>query len=353
MQAVASISPQVGVAPACRALDVPRAAFYRHGALRAGAPAPAPEATPPRRPGPPRSLSPLERQEALDMLNGERFADCAPIQAYFELLDESRYYCSPRTMYRILDENRQVRERRDQLRHPAYAAPELLAVQPNEVWSWDITKLRGPAKWTCYHLYVILDIFSRYVVGWMVATRESDQLARQLIEETCRKQSIDAHQLTIHADRGPSMRSKAVAELLADLQVAKTHSRPHTSNDNPYSESQFKTMKYRPEFPDRFGSIEDARAFCVTFFDWYNTQHRHSGIAWLTPNAMHHGQEKDALAVRQQALDSAYAIHPERFVKGPPQPPQPPTAAWINPPSATAQQPKVLPNYSKEVSQNH
>jgi transposase InsO family protein len=353
MQAVDSISPQVGVVAACRSLGVPRAALYRSRNAALCTMAHAPDASPCSHPSPPRTLSPSERQEVLDMLNSKRFADHAPIQAYFTLLDEGRYFCSPRTMYRILGENQEVRERRDQLRHPAYAKPELLAVRANEVWSWDITKLRGPAKWTCYHLYVILDIFSRYVVGWMVAARESDQLARRLIEETCRKQAIAPNQLTIHADRGSSMRSKTVAELLVDLQVTKTHSRPHTSNDNPYSESQFKTMKYRPEFPDRFGGIEDARAFCLTFFDWYNTHHRHSAIAWLTPDAMHHGQEKEALRVRQQALAAAHAIHPERFVKGQPQPPKPPQAVWINPPSATAEQPQMLPNYSEEVSQSH
>ena len=235
-------------------------------------------------------------------------------------------------MYRVLADHGEVRERRNQLRHPQYRKPELLATRPNEVWSWDITKLAGPAKWTYFYLYVVLDIFSRYVVGWMVAHRESAELARRLLDDTCEKQEIVSGQLTIHADRGSSMRSGSVAMLLGELGVTKTHSRPHVSNDNPFSEAQFKTLKYRPEFPPRFGSIEDSLAFCRPFFGWYNAEHRHSGIGLLTPEVVHYGRSEQVLATRQEALLAAYAAHPERFVKRAPRPEPLPLAVWINPP---------------------
>jgi putative transposase len=249
------------------------------------------------------------------------------------LLDEETYLCSERTMYRVLADQGEVRERRNQLRHPSYEKPELLATQPNQVWSWDITKLKGPRKWTYYYLYVILDIFSRYVPGWLIAVRESATLAKRLFSETVDKQRIEPGALTIHADRGPSMRSKLVAQLLADLSITKTHSRPYVSNDNPYSESQFKTLKYRPEFPGRFGSQEDARAFLGPFFNWYNDEHRHSGIGMLTPATVHYGKASDALAQRDRVLEQAYRDHPERFVRGQPTPQPLPGAAWINPPA--------------------
>jgi putative transposase len=268
----------------------------------------------------------------LDLLHEPRFVDLAPAQVYAGLLDDERYVCSERTMYRILEANQEVRERRDQRRHPNYAAPQLLATAPNQLWSWDITKLLGPAKWTYFYLYVILDVFSRYVVGWMVAHRESASLAEKLIRDTCARQGIVAGQLTIHADRGSSMTSKPVALLLADLGVIKSHSRPYVSDDNPFSESQFKTMKYRPQFPDRFGSMVDARAFCQAFFPWYNTEHRHSGIGLLTPSDVHHGLADQRIATRARVLACAYAAHPERFVGGLPQPPARPTEVWINPP---------------------
>jgi putative transposase len=237
-------------------------------------------------------------------------------------------------MYRLLEAGGQSRERRDQLTHPPYQKPELLATEANQLWSWDITKLRGPVKWTAYHLYVILDVFSRYVVGWMIAYRESAVLAKRLIEYTCLKQNIAPGQLTVHADRGSSMKSKPVALLLADLGVVKTHSRPHVSDDNPYSESQFRTLKYRPGFPDRFGSIEDARGFCQSFFQWYNHQHHHSGLGLMTPAMVHHGQAAHILAHRQVVLDAAFQAHPERFVRKPPRPPELPSQVWINrPPS--------------------
>jgi putative transposase len=225
-----------------------------------------------------------------------------------------------------------VRERRDQLTHPAYAKSELLAERPNELWSWDITKLLGPAKWTYFYLYAILDVFSRYCVGWTVQHRESGPVAEQLIAQAIEQQRITRDQLTVHADRGSSMTSKPVAFLLADLGVTKTHSRPYTSTDNPYSEAHFKTLKYRPEFPDHFDSIEHARAFCRQFFDWYNNQHRHSRIGLMTPTAVHHGRAQALHAERARVLEAAYVARPERFVKGAPQPPTLPSAAWINKP---------------------
>ena len=322
MTAVSQLAPTVGVAAACEVLGVPRASFYRQPVY---GPAPA-------RPTPPRALSQEERETVRDLLNSPRFVDGAPAAIQATLLDEGQYLCSTRTMYRILDQDGATRERRDQLTHPAYQKPELLATAPNQVWSWDITKLRGPVKWTYYYLYVILDVFSRYVVGWMIAPRESAELAKTLIEETCEKYSIPKDQLTIHADCGSSMRSKPVAFLLADLGITKTHSRPYTSNDNPYSESQFRTMKYRPDFPDRFGGPEDSHAFCHRFFPWYNDDHRHSGIGMLTPAMVHFGQAPAILEQRQTVLDAAYLAHPERFVRKPPSPLPLPEEVWINKP---------------------
>lgn len=327
MGAVKEHAPSLGVAPLCEALGVSRATTYRTW-HRERFPA---ECKP--RPKPTRALSEEERQVVLNVLHEERFQDQPPAQVVATLLDEERFLCSERTMYRILKDEGEVKERRNQLRHPAYIKPELLAERPNEVWSWDITKLKGPVKWTYFYLYVILDIFSRYTVGWMVATHESATLARQLITETCRKQEIIEEQLTLHADRGSSMRSKVVAMLLSDLGVTKTHSRPHVSNDNPFSESQFKTLKYRPEFPERFGSIQDARAYCVNFFQWYNVKHCHSALGWLTPQDVHYGRGPQLVQARQRVLDAAYVQHPERFVRKAPEAPQLPEAVWINPPA--------------------
>jgi putative transposase len=325
MAAADQLASTVGVAAACRALEVPRASVYRHRC--------APRASAPQRPTPARALSLPERHCVLDQLHAERFLDQSPREIFATLLDEGRYLCSIRTMYRLLDQHGELRERRDQLSHPAYQKPQLLATQPNQVWSWDITKLLGPAKWTFFSLYVILDIFSRYVVGWMVADRESRELARRLILETCRKQGVAPGQLSLHADRGSPMTAKPVAQLLADLGVTKTHSRPHTANDNPFSESQFKTLKYRPEFPDRFGCLEDASGFCRPFFTWYNTQHYHSALGLLTPDSVHYGRAPEVIAQRQQVLTAAYLAHPQRFVRHPPRPPQLPAAVWINPPA--------------------
>lgn len=284
------------------------------------------------RPKPARALSEEEKHEVREVLNSERFQDAAPRQVWAALLDEGRYLCSWRTMYRILEEHGEVRERRNQLRHPVYQKPELLATGPNELWSWDITKLKGPATWTYYYLYVILDVFSRYAVGWMVAEKESATLARELIETTCARQGVDQNQLVLHSDRGPSMTSKSVAMLLADLGVTKTHSRPYVSNDNPFSEAQFKTMKYRPDFPDRFGSMQDVRGWARAFFRWYHHEHHHTGLGLMTPAMVHYGVAEEAQARRGQVLRAAYASNPERFVRGVPSPPDLPEAVWINEP---------------------
>jgi putative transposase len=321
---------QVGTLPLCDALAIPRASFYRQQVKRVAVVVP--------RPRPEHALSETEQQTVLATLHARRFMDLAPPQIYAKLLEEGHYLCSIRTMYRLLADNNEVRERRAVASHPVYTQPEWLATRPNEVWSWDITKLRGPVKWTYYYLYVILDIFSRYVVGWMIAERESATLAQRLITESCGKQNIVEKQLTLHADRGSSMKSKGVAQLLSDLGVTKTHSRPHVSNDNPFSESQFKTMKYRPEYPQRFGSIQDARAFAVDFFRWYNEKHHHSGIAFYTPSDVHHGRVEQIRQERQAALDAAYQQHPNRFVNKPPEAALPPTAVWINPPKDNEKQ---------------
>jgi putative transposase len=330
MIACQDLRMDIGAAAACRALDIARPTFYRRLGVKI-------EEMPATRPAPPRALNALERQEVLDVLHTDRFVDKAPTEVYATLLDEGIYHCSVRTMYRVLGEAGENRERRDQARHPKYKAPELLATAPNQVWSWDITKLLGPVKWTYFYLYVILDIFSRYVVGWMIAPNESSALAKRLIAETCEKQNVLPGQLTIHADRGSSMKSKPVALLLADLGITKSHSRPHVSDDNPYSESQFKTLKYRPGFPARFGSIQDGRAFCQDFFPWYNCEHRHSGIGLLTPEMVHYGKSEDVISQRQNVLASAFDAHPERFVRGLPAPPPLPEAAWINKPKVESE----------------
>jgi putative transposase len=327
MAAVAELANDVGTSAACQALCMPRASYYRDVRKTSS---PTVSAS---RPSPARALRPAERDAVLARLHEERFQDRSPAAVYATLLDEGEYHCSIRTMYRLLDEHGEVRERRDQLTHPPYRKPELMATASNQLWSWDITKLLGPAKWTYFYLYVLLDVFSRYVTGWMIAYRESAELAKRLIEESCKKQHIPPGQLTLHADRGTSMSSKPVAFLLADLGVTKTHSRPHVSNDNPYSESQFRTLKYRPEFPDRFGCIQDSRAFCQGFFRWYNEEHRHSGLGLLTPAMVHYGQAENILRQRQEVLDVAYQLHPERFVRSAPKPPALPSEVWINRPA--------------------
>jgi putative transposase len=324
--AVEELTPVIGTRPACRALGVSVATVYRRRR-------PAPPRERKLRPAPERALSSEERDAVLAELRSERFVDCSPAQVWATLLDEGRYLCSERTMYRLLAEQAEVKERRDQLRHPSYVRPELLAERPNELWSWDITKLLGPQKGSYFYLYVILDVFSRYVVGWTVQERESAVVAEQLIAQALLQQGIGPGQLTIHADRGSAMISKPVAFLLADLGVTKTHSRPYTSTDNPYSEAQFKTLKYRPGFPERFASLLEARSFCRDFFPGYNPVHRHSGLALMTPESIHYGRAAAQVEKRAVILAAAHAARPERFVRGLPRPPQLPTAVWINRPA--------------------
>jgi putative transposase len=328
--AIEQLAPKIGVRDACEAVGVAQASWYRR---HRQSPVPARPAPVPHRDRPqPRALTPAEREAILTELHSDRFADLSPTEVWAVLLDEGRYLGSVSTFYRLLREASGTRERRRQAMHPATVKPELVATSANEVWSWDITKLRGPAKWSWFYLYVIIDIYSRYVVGWMVASRESGPLAEVLIKQSLAKQGIRRDQLTIHADRGSSMTSKPVAFLLADLGVTQSHSRPHVSDDNPFSEAQFKTLKYRPDFPDRFGSIEAARVHCVEFFRWYNEQHRHSGIGLHTPADLHHGLAEIVRDKRAGILDAAYAAHPERFVRKPPTPPKLPADAWINRP---------------------
>jgi putative transposase len=327
-EAITELEPLVGTRKACLATGRPQATHYRR---HRKSPAPL---RPPREPKPqPRALSAAERASVRAVLNSEQYVDKAPAAVYHELLDDGVYLASVSTMYRILRDHGEVRERRRQAVHPARVKPELVATEPNQVWSWDITKLHGPAKWTYYYLYVIIDIYSRYVVGWLIAERESAALAEQLLADSIAKHGIDAGQLTLHADNGSSMASKPVAFLLADLGVTKTHSRPHTSNDNPYSEAQFKTLKYRPDFPDQFGSIADARAFCQGFFTWYNTEHYHSGIGWHHPVDVHYAHAQSVRDARADVLTAAYQRNPERFIRKHPEPPALPTSAWINKPS--------------------
>ena len=326
--AAKSLASQVGVAPACRGLGVPRATFYRRHRSSPGRQQP--------RSTPARALCEGERERVLETLCSPRFVDRSPAEVVATLLDEGQYLCSERTMYRILAASEPVRERRNQLTHPSYTKPELVATGPNEAWSWDITRLLGPQRWTYFYLYVLLDIFSRYVVGWMVAERESSALASRLIEQTCLKQGIEPQTLTLHSDRGAPMTSKCTAQLLADLGVTRSLSRPQVSDDNPFSEAQFKTLKYHPGFPGRFDDIAATIVFCRSFFPWYNTEHRHAGIAMLTPHDVHYGRASQVLEKRERTLRLAGSRHPERFVNGTPKPQLLPQEVWINPPAAAA-----------------
>jgi putative transposase len=316
--------PLVGIAAACAALGVPRGSYYRERK---------PRSAPKPRPTPHRALTPAQRENVLGILDSDRFADKAPRQVYAELLDDGEYVCSVRTMYRVLAAADQVRERRHQRRHPAYVKPELVARAPNQVWSWDITKVPGPVRGVYYSLYVALDIFSRYVVGWTLARTENAALARAFLAEAFDRQRIQPGQLVCHADRGMPMTARSTSLLYADLGITQSHSRPHVSDDNPYSEAAFRHFLYRPEMPERFGSLEDARTFFATLFDWYNERHYHSGIALLTPADVHFGRAAAIITARQVVLDEAYAAHPERFVRHPPRHPTPPAVVWINPPA--------------------
>ncbi len=323
MNAAGGLASDVGVRAACQALGIPRESYYRRGR---------PKREPRPRPTPQRALDQEERQAVLDTLHSEPFVDKAPAEVFATLLDNKSYLCSTRTMYRILEANREVRERRNQRRHPTYHKPVLTATGPNQVWSWDITKLLGPAKGTHFCLYLMLDIFSRYVVGWMLANTENAALAERFIRETLEKHEVLPGKMTIHSDRGTPMTATSTAQLLATLGVTKSHSRPHVSNDNPFSEAHFKTLKYRPDFPDRFGSQQHAVSFLRDFIHWYNDEHCHSGVGLLTPASVHFGQAPKILAQRQEVLTAAYQTHPERFVRRPPRPPELPETVWINQP---------------------
>lgn len=326
MQGVLFLVPLVGVVAACAALCMSRSRYYR---------AQKPKAKPAPRPRPPRALSDDERANVLATLDSDEYMDKAPAQVFAALLELGIYLCSIRTMYRILAANDQVRERRAQRQHPTYTKPQLVANAPNQVWTWDITKLPGPTKGTYFSLYVILDLFSRYIVGWQVATRESAAVYQQLVEACCKDQGVVPEQLTIHSDRGAPMTAKSTALLYADLGIIKSHSRPYTSNDNPYSEANFRTLKYRPDMPDQLGSIEHARQVVRALVDWYNDEHYHVGLALLHPVDVHFGRAADIVAARQLVLDAVYARHPERFPLGRPTQKLPPAAAWINPPPMT------------------
>ena len=331
MAAVVALAPGSGLTTAvCAALDLSRASVHRHRTALLAPPRAAKQ-----RHSVARALPESERAQVLAHLRTPRFADQTPTEVYATLLDEGVYLCSIRSMYRILATQGEVAERRRLRRHPVYQKPELLAEGPNQVWSWDITKLMGPVKWSYFYLYVILDIFSRRVVGWRVEHAESAIQFKALFQDAMAKHAVPPDQLTLHADRGAPMKAKATALMLADLGVVKSHSRPHTSNDNPFSEAHFKTLKYQPEFPKRFESINEARTFCRRFFGWYNQDHHHAGIGLMTPDQIHFGQADIIYASRQTTLDTAFLSTPERFVRQPPKPPQIPTAVWINPPKTT------------------
>ncbi len=334
MTAIGAVTTTGERSALCHSVGLSRASFYRRWSTGPVAPA-----TPrPARAPSPRALVPVERQAILDTLHSERFLDQSPAEVHATLLEEQQYLGSVRTMYRVLADADEVRERRDQARHPVYAKPELVATAPNQVWSWDITKLKGPIPYLYYSLYVILDLFSRYVVGWMVAMPESARLAERLIAATCRKQRIGPHQLTIHADRGAVMRSQLVGDLFTELGVEGSHSRPRVSNDNPFSEAQFRTFKYRPEFPDRFDRLDHAHDISHALFAWYNNAHHHSGLSYLTPADVHYGRAAAILEVRHHTRLAAYAAHPERFVSGPPRMEILPPAVFINPPANSTRQ---------------
>jgi putative transposase len=329
--AAEDLAPEVGVAQACEALGVSRATLYRHRQ-----PPSEPSSPPAQWPSPPRTLGCEERGEVLEVLHSERFVDVAPAEVVATLLDEGVYHCSARTMHRILAAEGEAGERRAQRTHPPRPAPILEATAPNQVWSWDITRLEGPRRWNSYALYVVLDIFSRYVVGWMVADRELAKLAARLLETCVEREGVEQDQLTLHQDRGAPMTAKTFSQTLVDMGVLASYSRPRVSNDNPFSESHFKTLKYMPTYPGRFESLEEARAWCARFIEWYNHEHRHSGIAMLTPYDVHVGRADAVLRARQHAMDAAFARHPERFVGGPPRVSQLPTRAHINCPTTMA-----------------
>ena len=326
--AAVQLAETVGLVSACRAVGVSRASVYRDRRP------PASFAWRPRR-SPPRALAPQERDQVINTLHEERFADRAPAAVYATLLEERQYLCSIRTMYRLLEAVEEVTERRTQLHHPHREPPRLVATAPNQVWSWDITRLPGPCKWMFFALYVVLDLFSRYVVAWMVASRESAALAKRLMQGACRNQGIEPGQLTLHQDRGAPMTAKPFSQLLMDLDILASFSRPRVPDDNPFSESHFKTVKYAPDYPGSFKDLEEARTYFQVFLPRYNAEHRHSGLGLLTPAAVHYGRAAGIQVARQQVLDQAYLTNPERFVNHPPTAPKIPTEVWINQPAAT------------------
>lgn len=330
--AIQELSREMSVSDACNAMDFPRSTYYRLTTFTSS-PSKKSSAEGGSTQGSSRGLGSVEREQIRQVLNSERFVDCTPYVIYATLLDEGTYLCSISTMYRILRENDEVRERRNQRKLPVYKKPELLATKPNMLWSWDISWLRGPVAGKYYFLYVIIDVFSRYIVAWTIAEVESADLAQKLIAFACQNQDIERGKLTLHSDRGPAMLSIPVAHLLEQMGVAKSHSRPYTSNDNPYSEAQFKTMKYRFDYPQRFDSIDHALTWARHFVQWYNFEHLHSGIGLIPPAALHFGHAQQIFEHRQLALDAAYLAHPERFINGKPQPPVIPTEVWINKPS--------------------
>lgn len=324
------LAAEIGIARACEVLAIAKASYYRWKKQLAQPKKPRKKTITAR------SLSIEEKQKVLTILNSEEFMDKTPSQVYAKLLDRGEYLCSIRTMYRVLKENNQVKERRQIRAQRNYKKPELLATKPNMVWSWDITKLKGPHVWTYFYLYVVIDIYSRYVVGWMVASKEKAELGQELIKTTYARQNVKKGQIAVHSDRGPAMIAKSWETLVTDLEINKTLSRPYVSDDNPFSESQFKTLKYCPEYPERFGCVEDARSFCQAFFDWYNNEHYHSGIGLMTPSVVHYGQADQVIAKRQEVLLEAYSKHPDRFVSKIPKPKAPPAEVWINPPKRDA-----------------
>lgn len=338
MEMTSDLSNEIGIAKACDVVGVPRSSWYRwqneDGEKK-------------KRPSPARTLSEEECHEIREVLNSERFCNLSPRQVYATLLDEGTYYCHWSTMYRILAEHDEVHERRNQLTHPTYTKPQLLATGPNQLWSWDITKFRTNFRLTYYYLYVILDVYSRYVTGWLLAHGESEQLAHKLITDTCHKQNISPHQLTLHADRGASMTAKSVEQLLNDLNVTKSHSRPYTPNDNPFSEAQFKTLKYRHSYPQRFESFEQAQLWTQQFFQWYNHEHYHSALNLMTPASVHYGEHQQVRAKRMAVLQQAYLNHPERFVHGSPHIPPLSEKVWINPPNMQQQQQQQRLQYAE------
>jgi putative transposase len=330
MNVLKEVAPEIGVKTACMATSLPRSTYYRHKK-------PAKKTAATKRVSI-RGLSAQEKEKVREQLNSTRFVDLAPREVYATLLDEGQYFCHWRTMYRILSEQSEVRERRNQKRNPKHKRPELVASGPNQLWSWDITKFHGPEKWRYYYIYSIIDVYSRFTPGWMVAEKESAKLAGQLVAKTCARQKIAPDQLTLHGDRGAPMTAKSMTQLLNELNIAKTHSRPYTPDDNPFSEAHFKTLKYRPDYPSFFESLAEARNWCRDFFAWYNFQHHHSGIELLTPAVVHFGLADQVLADRQSVLVQAYRKHPERFVNGFPQPKTLPDAVWINPPKPCTEQ---------------